>query len=844
MRKVAIRGLFARKTRLMLTALAVALGVTLIAGTYVFTDTINSSFDKIFTASYKNTDVAVTPNDDIEADDNETVEPLPAALVAKIKALPQVAEVDGNIFDQNGAILGKDGKPVSKGAPNFIASIHDVQRFESFSVADGRLPATADEVAMDGSTAKRKDFKIGDTVDIVDAQPKKSYKLVGTVQVAGVDSYGGAAVALMTLPEAQRMSGKTGSYDEIDVAAKDGVSPEALRDAVKQVVPATRATVRTGSEEAKDQTDSIKKDLGFLQTILLAFAGISLFVGAFIIFNTFSITVTQRAREFALLRTLGASRSQVLRSVLTEGLVLGALGSVTGLVLGIGVAKALKALFYAVGFDLPSQGTVLESRTIIVSLLVGVLVTLISSLAPALRATRVPPVAALREGVALPESRSSRLAFPFSVLLLVAGLALIIGGLTSSDADTGLSLTGGGAAAMFLGVGLMSPKLVGPIASVVGKLFGSGFTARLARENSVRQPGRTAATAAAMMIGVALVSFASIFAASAKTTFSGYIDKGIRAQLVVQDTSGFKPYSSEAAKDISRVAGVGQVSGVRFAQFQQDGEDKDVVGIDPGNFAQVYNLTKGTDVVQRLGDRDIAVESGYAKDHDIKEGAVLTVRTAKERSLQLKVIGTYEDKSTLLGDFTMSNAAIANHLGVTRDTYVLTRFTDGADPGQTKAAVAKVLEKDFPQTEVLTADEWKDDQADQINQLLGLIYALLALAVIVSLFGIVNTLALSITERTRELGMLRAIGTSQAQTKSMIRKEAVIIATIGGILGLALGIVLSLLVTRSIDDFTLSVPPVSLFVLLVLSGLAGVLASIVPARRAARLNVLEALAHE
>ena len=843
MRKVALRGLFARKTRLVLTALAVALGVTLISGTYVFTDTINSSFDKIFQGAYEKTDVAVTPNDDVASGDFEELEPIPAAVIDKIRALPEVAALSGSVFDQNGTILDKDGDPISNGAPNFVASVQGVERFETFTVAEGRLPATADEVAIDKSTAKRKKFKVGGTVDIVDKQPRKTYTIVGLVGLAGTDSYGGAGVALLTLAEAQRMAGKEGAFDQIDVAASPGTSPEQLRDAVREVLP-PRYDVRTGSEEANSQSEEIRDELGFLTTALLAFAGISVFVGAFIIFNTFSITVTQRAREFALLRTLGASRPQIMRSVLTEGLVLGALGSIVGLALGVAVAKGLKALFYAIGFDVPSSGTVLETRTIIVSMLVGTIVTLVASFAPALRATRVPPVAALREGVALPVTRSSKIAFPLSIVLTIAGVAGLIVSLTAiSDETLGLSIAGGGAVATFLGVGLMSPKLVVPIASVVGRPF-RNVTGRLARENSVRHPGRTAATAAALMIGVALVSFASIFAASAKQTISGFIDRGLAGDAVVVHKDGWSPFSGETVARIGQVPGVETASGILFAQFELDGEDEYITGVDPATITKVYNVTSGADVIAGLQRGEIALDKDYADEEDLKAGSTMTVRTPKHPRLSLRVAGTYEDKADLFGPRTLSNATVERDIGITRPSFVFTKFEDGADAAATQKAMSAVLDRDFPQAEALTAEEFKDDQAAQIDQVLGLIYALLALSIIVSLFGIVNTLALSITERTRELGMLRAIGTSRKQVKAMIRKESIIISIIGGVLGLGVGVMLSIVFTQALEDIELAVPAGSLVMLLALSALAGVLAAALPARKAAKLDVLEALAYE
>lgn len=843
MRKVALRGLLARRTRLVLTALAVALGVTLIAGTYVFTDTINRSFDRIFEASFAKTDVVVTRSDDITADEFQGPDPIPGDVARRLEGLEGVAAVSGSVFDENGAILDADGDPVSNGPPTFIGSIAQLERFEVFEVTEGRLPAGPEEVAIDKATADREGFDVGESIDIVAREPRKSYELVGTVQIAGAESFGGASLALMTLPEAQRMVGKVDEFDQIDVAAAEGVDPAQLRETVDAALPA-EYDVRTGEQEATEQTEDIQGEFSFLTTALLAFAGIALFVGAFIIFNTFSITVAQRAHEFALLRTLGATRGQVMRSVLVEGLVLGAVGSAVGLGLGVLVAKGLEALFSAIGFDLPAQGTVVETRTIVVALVVGVVVTLVASLAPALRATRVPPVAALREGVPLPETRSSRLAFPIAVVLTIAGVAALVLSLVAiSDTTTALSTAGFGAAATFIGVGLMSPKLVVPIAAVVGRPL-RGITGRLARENAVRQPGRTAATAAALMIGVALVAFASIFATSAKETIAGYIDRGLAGDAVVQNTDGFSPFSPQVAERVADVEGVATVSGLRFAQVRIDGDDESVTGIDPESFTDVYNVFEGEDVVAALEPGEVAVSEDHAEDEDLDAGDVLVVRTARRDRLELRVAGTYEDRAELMGDRVVPNATVARDIGVSRDSFLFLAAEDGADTEAVLAAVDRALERAFPQTEVLTGEEFKDDQAAQIDQVLGLIYALLALAVIVSLFGIVNTLALSITERTRELGMLRAIGTSRRQVRSMIRQESIVIAVIGGVLGLAVGVVISLVFTASIEDIELHVPVGSLVVLLVLSGVAGMLAAALPARRAARLDVLEALAHE
>src|SRR3954468_12651584 len=431
MRKVALRGLFARKLRLVLTALAVALGVTLIAGTYVFTDTINRSFDRIFAETNKGTDASITPRKTIDTSDNGGTQPtVPQSVLASVRRQPGVQSAAGSVFDV-GTVLGRDGKRIGKGgSPNFIASIAEQPRFDAFTIKEGRKPQNADEVTIDASTARKQKLKLGDKLAVVATAPRKDYTVVGFTQIAGVDSFGGATVVDMQLPEAQRMLGKKG-FDQIQVSAKAGVTPEQLRDQLRNQLPRS-VEVRTGQEEARKQSSDIRDNLSFLTTALLAFAGISLFVGAFIIFNTFSITVTQRMREFALLRTLGASRGQVMRSVITGGFTNGGVGSGLRLPLGVLVAEGLRALFKAIGVDLPSNGNVIATRTIVVSLVVGTVVTVLSSLPPALRATRVPPVEALREG-AVPTSRGPSRKVTFSgVALGTIGIGLMCVGLFGS----------------------------------------------------------------------------------------------------------------------------------------------------------------------------------------------------------------------------------------------------------------------------------------------------------------------------------------------------------------------------------------------------------------------------
>jgi putative ABC transport system permease protein len=848
MRKVALRGLFARKLRLVLTALAVALGVTLIAGTYVFTDTINRSFDRIFTESNKGTDASITPRKTIDTSNNGGTQPtIPPSVLAQVRRQPGVQTAGGSVFDV-GTVLGKDGKRIGKGgAPNFIASIADQPRFEAFTIKQGRRPQNADEVTIDASTARKQKLKLGDKLAVVATAPRKDYTVVGFTQIAGVDSFGGATVVDMLLPEAQRMLGKSG-FDQVQVSAKPGVSPEELRHQLRTALPRT-VDVRTGQEEARKQSDDIRNNLSFLTTALLAFAGISLFVGAFIIFNTFSITVTQRMREFALLRTLGASRGQVMRSVITEGLTIGVLGSLVGLGLGLAVASGLRALFRAVGVDLPSNGNVIASRTIIVSLVVGTVVTVLSSLAPALRATRVPPVEALREG-AVPTTRGpSRKVTAAGALLGAIGIALMCVGLFASlSSNAALSFVGGGAGATFLGVALVSPYLVRPLASLVGRPFERtrGITGRLARENTVRQPGRTAVTAAALMVGVALVTFVSIFAAGAKETIAKAVDDNLKAAFVVQNTDGFSPFSPKVLPAVERVDGVSETSPARFSQAKIRGVkgNQPVSGIDPRTFSDLYGVSQGEAALRSLGPGVIAVSKKFAEDNKVKTGETLNLTTAIGRKLALRVNGIVDDKGGFTTALIVTNQEMVTQFGEPKDAFGMVGVRPGADRKAVQADVKRVLDRQFPEAEVLTAKEFKDKISGNVDQLLSLIYALLALSVIVSLFGIVNTLVLSISERTRELGLLRAVGTTRRQVKRIVRYEAVITSLIGGVLGIVVGAVLAVLFTQPLDNFTLKIPIVPLLFLFVLAGIAGVGAAVLPARRASRLDVLDALAYE
>jgi putative ABC transport system permease protein len=848
--RVALRGLAARRLRAFTTWLAIFLGVALVAGTYVLTDTINESFSDIFSESLKGTDVAVTARQEIQSD--EIGPPgFPARLIERVRQVEGVEDAAGSVFAV-GRFVDSEGDPIGNSfAPNFISSLLP-ERFETLDYVEGRKPRSASEASIDTQTADTGDLRVGGEVRLAGAEEADSYEIVGLTEL-GDTSFGGAGIAQVILPEAQRVTNRGGQFDQISVAAEDGVDPEELRDRIARVMP-RQVQVETGEEAAQRQSDDIASDLGFLRIALLVFAGVSLFVGAFQIFNTFSITVAQRTREFGMLRTLGASRRQIVATVGLEALVLGLLGAGLGLGGGVGFAFAINELFKAVGIDLPNTGTVVTLRTVIVSLIVGVVVTIVAALAPALRATRVTPMAALREAELEDSKRRGRVVTAVALVVGVAGLAMMLVGLFGGIEDSGSAagLLGGGAALILFGVSLFSPRLVRPLASLTGRPLERlrGITGRLARENAMRKPGRTATTAAALMIGLALVVFVTIFAAGLKTSVAKTIDESFRGEIVLQNSDGFSPIPRKAVERASEVDGVATLSSITYATgaLPRDGENVRVAAVDPSTFGQVLALTfKSGDpsVLAGLGPRDTILDDAFARGNGLEVGDALRLRTPLERTVTFRVRATIEGELDLLGKAVVDESA-TRQFGRLEPSFALARLEPDASPKEVQDEVDAALRERYPTVEVQNQSQLKDQQEEQVNALLGLVYALLSLAVIVSLFGIVNTLALSIHERTRELGMLRAVGMSRRQVRTMVRYEAVITALIGAILGTVLGVIFAALVSRPLADegFQLSYPVGTLLVLLVLAALAGVVAAIGPARRASRLDVLRALAYE
>jgi putative ABC transport system permease protein len=851
MTSVALKGLAARKLRAVSTILAVLLGVALVAGTYILTDTINRSFDDIFTTALAGTDVVVTPKE-IVAQETSEPPPFSAKLLARVERVPGVAKAEGGIFSLV-RITDSKGEPLGQGfAPQFAFS--DASKpFDTLTYVEGHPPRTSREAAIDESNAKREGIEIGDTIGVVGEEPLKRFRVVG-VNKLGDTSAGGSSSVTLTLPEAQRITDKAGELDQISIAADPGISPAELQRRVARAMPPS-VQVETGSENAQRETDEIGSDLGFLKIALLVFAGVSLVVGGFLIFNTFSITVAQRIREFGLLRTLGASRWQIMSAVLVEALAIGLTGALLGLFAGLGFAAGINALFESIGIDLPSTGLVLATRTVVVSLAIGVGVTLVAALTPALRATRVTPMAALLKA-ALPERRRrGRVVAAIAALLGVGGLAMLLVGLFGDleSSSSAASLMGAGSAAILFSASLYSPRLVRPLASIAGWPLERlrGLTGRLARENAMRKPGRTAVTSAALMIGLALVVFVTVFAAGLNRSIASAIDTNFQGDVTVQSTDGFSPIPNTIARDVSRIEGVGDVGSIRFSYAKVAGEkgQQRISGVEPAAIAEVFHfdVTEGSsDAVSSLTARQAVVDEAYAKSNGLELGDVLRVLSPTGRRASFEIVAAVEDRTDFLGSFVIDQATMERYFGETRDTYVLVGIAAGADADAVEQRVKRLVSTRYPSAEALDQEELKQSQEQQIGRLLNLIYALLALAVIVSIFGIVNTLALSIHERTRELGMLRAVGMTRRQVRRVIRYEAVITALIGALLGTALGVLFAALISRPLADegFELAYPVVQLVVILVLSALAGVVAAIWPARQAARLDVLDALAYE
>jgi putative ABC transport system permease protein len=851
--RVALRGLLGRKLRASLTAFAIVLGVAMVSGTFVLTDTIKAAFSTVFTTVYQNTDAVITGKSAISTNNNgngPTTPSVPASLLTQVRALPSVAEASGGISD-SAQLVGRNGKVISSGgAPGLAFSYSPAgQHFNPLTLTSGSFPTSPDEVAIDSSTASKHGYKVGDQIGVVARGPVERFRISGTVQIGGVSSLGGATMAVFTLPKAQQLFNKRGKYDTISVAAKHGYSPQEVVNAIKPLLGPS-AQVRTGQAQAQQATKDTSGFLNIFQDFLLAFGGIALFVGSFVIANTLSITIAQRTRELATLRTLGATRRQVLRSVLVEAFVIGTLASIVGLFLGLLLAKGLNSLLVSFGINLPQASTVFKTRTVIISLLVGIVVTLIAAVRPALRATRVAPIAAAREGALLPPSRWAKYGTQAAYGTILAAIGLMLIGLLVSSLSTGLRLlaVGVGAVALFIGFSMLAPKLVPPLVRVLGWPASriGGSAGQLAQGNSARNPARTASTASALMIGLALVTLVGVLAAGLRTGFKSSVNKAFVADYAITATNNFSPISLASEKAVRTVPGVTGVVGVRAGDGKAFGSHINVTGVPP-NASQAIKVdwqAGGAGTPAQLGNDGAFVDKAYAKAQHLQVGSPLSVETPTGRFLALKLIGiTNPPKgASPYGDVSISQALFDREYQNPQNLFTFVNMQAGVTPANTRTLNAALA--GFPDAKLQTKSQFIDNQLQGLTTLLNLLYVLLSLSIVVSLFGIVNTLVLTVFERTRELGMLRAVGMSRRQVRRMIRHESVITALLGAAFGIPLGILLAAMIGATINFGTFTIPVGTLIVFVIAAVIAGLIAAIWPARRAGRLNVLEALSYE
>ncbi len=848
---VALKGLLGRKLRSVLTAFAIVLGVATVSGTYVLTDSISHAFNNIFTGVYRGTDAAITGKAAFNLSDQNNVQ-APAfdeSLLAKVRALPDVEAAIGGVAGE-AQLIGTNGKVIQfGGAPNLGFSVDPSQpRFNSLSLVEGQWPGR-DELVVDTSTAGKKSLEIGDTIRVQAEGRAQRLRISGLVKFGSVASIGGATLAGFDLRTAQQLFHKVGKLDQIRVASKPGVAKTALTDQIRSILP-PETQVRSGTSQAQKDAKDTKSFLSFLQTFLLAFGGIALFVGAFVIANSLSITIAQRTREFATLRTLGASRRQVLRSVLIESTVIGVIASVVGLFLGLALAKGLFALFEAVGFTLPNSGLLLKPRTIVVALVVGIVVTIVASLRPALRATRVPPIAAVREGASLPPGRFARYRGVGSGSLAVFGFAALAFGLFGPSLSTTqiLLFMGLGTLLVFFGVALFSAHLVTPLAGVLGAPGAriGGAPGVLARENAQRNPQRTGSTAAALMIGLALVTLVAMLAQGIRSSFFSSVDKLWATDYAVTAQNNYSPIPTNVEKPLRSVAGVNTVVGVRAGEAEYFGKRHNLTAVNPGA-SKVLKLDwkQGSQAsMDTLGAHGAFVDNNFAKDQHLQVGSSVRLLVPDGSRPTFRVNGIFDPPTggSPFGPVTISSAAFDRLFSQPKDLFVFLTLNGGVNAANT-AKLDHAL-AGFPNAKVQDQKQFKDNQASGLNNVLNVLYVLLALSVLVSLFGIVNTLVLTVFERTREIGMLRAVGMTRRQVRRMIRYESVITALIGAAIGIALGIVLAVLLIARVDFINLAWPVTSLFVFVIAAVVVGLIAAIFPARRAARLNVLEALQYE
>jgi putative ABC transport system permease protein len=837
MGKVTIKGLLAHKLRLVLTGLAIVLGVTFISGTFVLTDTLQNTFSSLFGNIYNKIDYQVRGVSQFGGSAaSATRNPVPASLLTTIRQVPGVEAAQGQIQGY-AQFVGRDGKTIQTGgAPTLGVAYDPDSRFSSLHLVSGSAPTAANDVVMDSATAKKYHFRAGQMIKVEFSGSSGTFTITGIAQEGSAGNLAGSTVAAFTMATAQRVMGEQNQYDDINLLTTPGTSKATVRQNLVRALPKSVQVV-TGKAVADENTSSVKQSLSFFSTALLIFAFISLFVGAFTIYNTFSIIVGQRTRELALLRIVGASRRQVFRSVLSEAAIVGFVSSLIGLGLGVLAAIGLEALMRGFGISLPTGSLVFAPRTALIGVAVGVIVTVLSAIGPARNAVRIAPIAALSDQQSGSEG-SLRRRFVWGTAVAVIGAALLAYGL----AKPLVVAVGIGAVCIFLGVAMLSAALARPLAGLIGRPLAAllRVSGRLGRENSMRSPRRTAQTASALMIGLALVAAMAVFGASLSSSATASVDDAVRADIIVTTGNGSGAFSNTVTSTAASVPGVSETTSIYGGQFELRGELETLTAASTDHLADNATLRMESGTSAALAQGQLLVDSTTAQKKKLSVGDVVPVKFAKTGSTTMRIGGIYK-ANVLIGSYLISAAYFASHYDQPLPGALLLR-TGGSQ--SVTNAVNKALAK-FPNVEVQTRKQFEDAQVSSVNQLLGLIYALLALAVIIALIGIINTLMLSVFERTREIGLLRAVGMKRRQVRSMIRSEAVIIAIFGAIIGIVVGTGMGIALVAALKQQGITetvVPWTNLVIFLVLAAVLGLLAAGWPARRAAKLDVLAAIA--
>ena len=846
-----VQGLIAHRFRLFATALAVTLGVAFTAGTFMLTDTVTKTFDSLFGDVYANTDAVVRGTSQFEGPQSMGAQRprIADSIVATVQAVPGVEAAEGRslgyarLIDKNGEAMGNP----ANGAPTLGYGWSDNAELNPFQLKTGRAPQAPDEVVIDAKSAKDAGFAVGDRTTVLVQGPPQKVRIVGTVTFGGADSPGGATVVAFQEATAQRLIAEPGKYDEIAVVAAKGVSQAEVTKRIAAVLP-KGAEVVTGAAITKENQDYIRKAMGFFTTFMLIFAVVALLVGAFMIFNTFSITVAQRTRENGLLRALGASRRQILSSVLIEALVVGALASVLGLLGGFAVASGLKALLSALGSEIPATGLVFNTRTVVVSLLAGIGVSLFAALSPARKAAKIAPVAAMQATITGSTGYGSKQRVIVGFVVLGSGVSALLVGLFA-DVSNALSVVGLGALMVFFGVSILGRTISLPLSRLIGAPLPRlrGVPGDLARENAMRNPKRTAASASALMIGVGLVGFITIFVSSSKASIDAVIDRNFTGDLVLDSGAGINGgIDPGMTAQLNTLPQVAAATGLRVGAAEVDGAVTQIVGVDPATAFQLVDVQplKGRPTDLTPVDT-IAVYKDVAEKKGLGIGDVVPVRF-KDTGLQHLRIAMIYGEDRLAGEWFLGKAAMEANSANRLDWEVYVKKAPGTSLAQVRSAVKSVTAA-YPGVKVMDRKEFGKQVAAPFNQMLALVYALLGLAILIALLGIGNTLALSIMERTRELGLLRAVGMTRRQLRGMVRWESVIISVQGTLLGLLIGVFLGWAFVRALADKGIEVfriPTTSLAVVVVLGALAGMVAAMWPGRRAAKLDVLRAVVSE